>query len=72
MAAEGSSASAPRIAQLNDRLRDAEYRVVEIDAQLGQLRDGLVDEADVRSAFADFDNVGAPSARASRGRSFAC
>lgn len=56
-ARNGTSATAPRIADLNERVRDAEQRVVEIDARLGELRQELVDEADVAAAFADFDNV---------------
>ncbi|MCA9250442.1 MAG: recombinase family protein [Phycisphaerales bacterium] len=53
----GASATAPRIAELNDRVRDAEQRVVEIDTKLSELKNELVTEADVETAFADFDNV---------------
>ncbi|MBI5866082.1 MAG: recombinase family protein, partial [Planctomycetes bacterium] len=53
----GAAATAPRIAELNERVRDAEGRVAEIDAKLAELRKELVGEADVAAAFADFDNV---------------
>ena len=56
-ARNGTSATAPRIAELNDRVRDAERCVVEIDAKLSELQKELVDDADVAAAFADFDNV---------------
>ncbi len=56
-ASNGASATAPRIAELNERVRDAEVRVAEIDAKLAELGEELVDEADVDAAFADFDNV---------------
>ena len=56
-ARNGASATAPRIAELNECVRDAEQRVAEIDARLGELQQELVDEADVAAAFADFDNV---------------
>lgn len=56
-ARNGASATAPRITELNERVRDAEQRVIEIDAKLGELRQELVDDADVAAAFADFDNV---------------
>jgi site-specific DNA recombinase len=56
-AEDGAATTAPRIAELNDRVRDAEGRVAEIDAKLAELREELVDEADITAAFADFDNV---------------
>jgi len=56
-ARNGTPATAPRIAELNERVRDAEQRVVEIDAKLDELHRELVDDADVAAAFADFDNV---------------
>jgi len=56
-AGNGAAATAPRIAELNERVRDAEGRVAEIDARLAELREELVGEADVAAAFADFDNV---------------
>ncbi len=56
-AGDGGAATAPRIAELNDRVREAEQCVAEIDAKLSELRGDLVDEADVAAAFADFDNV---------------
>ncbi|MBU0641287.1 MAG: recombinase zinc beta ribbon domain-containing protein, partial [Planctomycetes bacterium] len=56
-AENGAAVTAPRIAELNERVRDAEVRVAEIDAKLAELREELVDEADVDAAFAVFDNV---------------
>jgi site-specific DNA recombinase len=56
-AGNGAAATAPRIAELNERVRDAEDCVAEIDAKLSELRKELVDETDVTAAFADFDNV---------------
>ncbi|MCK6486606.1 MAG: recombinase family protein [Phycisphaerae bacterium] len=54
---DDQAATAPQIAELNDRVREAERRVAEIDARVSELREELVDEADVAAAFADFDNV---------------
>jgi len=51
------AATAPRISDLNDRVRQAERCVEEIDAKLSELRGELVEEADVTAAFADFDDV---------------
>jgi site-specific DNA recombinase len=56
-AGNGAAATAPRIAELNERVRDAEQQVTEIDTKLAELRQELVDEVDVAAAFADFDNV---------------
>jgi site-specific DNA recombinase len=56
-AGTSSTSTASRIAGLNERLGDAERRVTEIDTKLTELRQELVDKADVAAAFADFDNV---------------
>ena len=48
----------PQFRRNRERIvRDAERRVVEIDAKLCELRGERVDEADVAAAFADFENV---------------
>jgi len=49
--------AAARIADLTGQVDQSERRLAEIDGQLAELRDGLVTEADVAAAFADFDNV---------------
>ncbi len=51
------TAAKPCITELNERVRDAEQRVTEIDTKLAELRRELVEESDVVAAFADFDNV---------------
>lgn len=48
---------ATRLAELTDQATQAERQLAEIDGQLGELRRDLVTEADVRAAFADFENV---------------
>lgn len=53
----GAGGVAARIADLNDQVRDAERRVVEIDTSVAELRRELVDDADVAAAFADFDGL---------------
>ena len=45
----------PRLADANDRIRDAERRVTEIDDELATLDGDLIDEAEVAEALADFD-----------------
>ena len=47
----------PRLADLNERVGDAERRLSEIDSELTTLEGSLVDEADVAAALADFDAV---------------
>jgi len=53
----GAGGVAARIADLNDQVRDAERRVVEIDANRADLKGQLVDDADVAAAFTDFDGL---------------
>ncbi|MFO0836925.1 MAG: recombinase family protein [Phycisphaerae bacterium] len=53
----GAGGVADRIANLNDQVRDAERRVLEIDAGEAELRRELVTEDDVAAAFADFDGL---------------
>jgi site-specific DNA recombinase len=47
----------PRLADLNDRIGGAERRLSEIESELATLDSGLVDEAEVAVALADFDAV---------------
>jgi site-specific DNA recombinase len=56
-AGNAGAATAPRIAELNERVRDAESRVAETDANLAELRKELVREEDVAAGLADFDDV---------------
>ncbi len=48
---------APGLADAHDRIRNAERRMSEIDAELATLAGDLVDEVDVAAALADFDAV---------------
>ena len=52
-----SSAVTGRIADLNDQVRDGERRLTEINAETAEFQHDLVSEADVATAFADFDTV---------------
>ncbi len=45
----------PRLADANDRIRDAERRVTEVDDELATLDGQLIDEAEVAETLADFD-----------------
>jgi site-specific DNA recombinase len=47
----------PRLADVHDRIRDAERRVTEIDDELAALEGDLVVEDEVVAALADFDAV---------------
>ena len=49
--------STARIADLHDRIREAEQRVLEIDAYIARLEGESVTDGDVRAAFSDFENV---------------
>lgn len=46
-----------RLAESQDRIRDAERRVTEIDDELASLRNGVVDEVEVANALEDFDQL---------------
>lgn len=58
-ATSGANAGAvtARIADLSDQIGQSERRLSEVDSKLAELRRGLVTEADVAAAFADFDNL---------------
>jgi site-specific DNA recombinase len=47
----------PRVADVQDRIREAERRVTHVDDELAKLAGDLVDEADVEAALAEFDAV---------------
>ncbi len=59
LAAEGpvGEASAGRLADLHDRVGEAERRLKELKDLIAEHERNQVDEADVAEAFADFDNV---------------
>ncbi len=52
-----SSASAGRITDLNDQIREAERRASEIGAAVERHRAEVLSAEDLHAAFADFDNV---------------
>ncbi len=52
-----SPAASGQIARLNDEIREAERRLKEIAKETDELAHDLVSEADLATAFADFDNV---------------
>ena len=63
-----TSATTARIADLTDQVGQSERRLTEVDGQVVELRRDLVTEADVASAFADFDNVWTALSRRERVR----
>ncbi len=52
-----SSASAGRISDLNDQIREADRRASEITTTVDRHRAEVLSPADLQAAFADFDNV---------------
>ena len=50
-------ATAPRLAELQDRVEAAVRRVSEIDAKVAALEAETISDADARAAFGDFNNV---------------
>jgi site-specific DNA recombinase len=46
-----------RLAESQDRIRDAERRVTEIDDELASLQEGVVDEIEVAGALGEFDQL---------------
>lgn len=52
-----SSASAGRISDLNDQIREADRRASEIMTTVERHRAEVLSPADLQAAFADFDNV---------------
>jgi site-specific DNA recombinase len=45
----------PRFMDAQDRIREAERRITQIDDELAMLQDDLIDEREVAAALADFD-----------------
>ena len=52
-----SAANAVHLADLHERTRRAEQRLVEVGEQVSTLEKEKITEVDVRAAFADFENV---------------
>jgi site-specific DNA recombinase len=52
-----TGATAARIADLTERVQRAETRLAELRNELGAIEKEQVDDAELREAFADFDNV---------------
>ena len=57
-----------RLIDAQDRVRDAEQRVTQIDDELAKLTEDLVDECEVASALADFDALWASLAPSEQAR----
>jgi site-specific DNA recombinase len=47
----------PRLADANDRIREAERRASEVDSELATLQGNVLDENEVANALRDFDSV---------------
>jgi site-specific DNA recombinase len=56
-AGEASNVAAGRVADLQDRIRQTELRLTEVAVQMADRKQELLNEADVATALADFDNI---------------
>jgi len=56
-ASEATEAAVARTADLEDQIRQTEHRLSEVATQTAARKQDLLNEADVATAFADFDNV---------------